>query len=287
MFDDCQPQCAADCTWVFGRVRVRPSIQHGTWVEWLMHPEFRDPQPYTYQLQVGHTGSNLADDWQDVGLPIANVTYAIDDTQRVYGKTQWTHYRIKLTTPQGTYYSAPQQTWGDLPFRFWRLVANRERIYRRQFTATSRAQEGYLLKVRLTGARPELGDGVLDYQTEEVTNPQSPETVGKEFIGGYYAPIPCVWMDPDTKITRREHRDAGEARGTVNDGLRVKAVMLATPQVDSYDVWVDRINDFRWEIHEIEHLEAIQGVPIAIRAELRLLPFSHPVYALTMPHQET
>lgn len=280
---DCQTGCPADCSWVFGRVRVRPTINFGTWVEFMLHPQFTDPGPYTYQLQVGHTGTNLADDWANVGLPVTgDVNHLVDDLKRVYGKTQWTHYRIKLTTPESTYYSMPAHCWGDLPFRFWRLVANRERLYTKQFERTVRGQEGYLLKRRLVGETPEAGQGVIDYLTGEVVNPQSEETVGTEFVGGYYLPIPCVWADLGN-VGRREHIDL--TKGTANDGLKVKATLLARPQVDSYDVWVGKKNDFRWEIHQIDHIEEIEGVPIAISAEFRLLPFTHPVYKFEIEGQ--
>ena len=269
---------SADCAWVFGRIRVRPTIRFGTWVEFQLHPQFADPGPYTYQLQVGHTGTNRADDWANVGLPVAgDINHLVDDTQRVYGKTQWTHYRIKLTTPAGVFYSTPMHCWGDLPFRFWRLVANRERQYLKQFQTTPRGQEGYLLKRRLVGETPEAGQGVIDYLTGEVVNPQAEETVGTEFVGGYYLPIPCIWADVGLKL-RREQIELQSGRGTVNDGFKTKAVMLARPQLDSYDVWVAKSTDLRWEIHTIEHIEEISGVPVVVSCEFRLLPFGHPVY---------
>jgi len=247
-------------------------------VEFLLHPQFSDPGPYTYQLQVGHTGTNLADDWTNVGLPVTgDINHLVDGLKRIYGKTQWTHYRIRLSTPEATYYSDPAHCWGDLPFRFWRLVANRERMYLKQFTTTVRGQEGYLLKRRLVGETPEAGQGVIDYLTGEVVNPQSEETVGTEFVGGYYLPIPCVYVDLGN-ADRREHLDEGKARGTINDGLKVAGVALARPAWDSYDVWVSKQNDFRWQIHTISHLEEIEGVPIVVKLEMRLLPFTHPVY---------
>ncbi len=54
--------------------------------------------------------------------------------------------------------------------------------------------------------------------------------------------------------------------------------MLATPQIDSRDVWVSANSDFRYEIHGIKDAEAIQGVPVVVTAEFRLLPFTHPAY---------
>jgi hypothetical protein len=275
---DCNTtSCRLDCDQVFMRVRVRPTIQHGTWVEWLLDPNFNDPMPHRYQLQVGHVGSNLSNDWTDVGLPALNASSLQDDLQRVYGKTQWTHYRIRLATPLGLYYSRPQHCWGDLSQHQWRLLLARERTWRVQFNQGGKGQKGWLLKRRLAGTQPEPGQGIIDYGTMEVVNPHAVETLGTEFVGGYYEPIPC--MAADLTPMGRHERIEGEQRGTVNDSMRVAATMLAVPQVDTRDVWVSDANDFRWEIFEIKHLEEVGGVPVVISAELRLLPFSHLVYS--------
>lgn len=284
--DDCLPACPphrCSAANVFGRIRVRPTIQFGTVVEFLLRPEFT--QSYQAVLEVGHTASGTADDWTPVGLPAENATLLVDDTQRVYGKTQWTHYRIRLHTATGDYLSQPQHCWGDLSQRSWRLVLNRERIWRVQLERTVRGQRGFLLKRRLVGARPEPGQGIIDYQTFEVLDPQAAETRGTEFLGGYYRPIPCVYADLSGKA-RREHQDDGGMRGTVNDLPRVSALFLAVPQLDSYDVWVSANNDFRWAIHTIEHTEELDGVPIVVMAELRLLPFTDPVYSIPLADSE-
>lgn len=282
--DDCerlQDNCGE---WVFGRVRVRNTIAHGAWIEWQLHPQFSDPGPHEYQLQVGHTGSNLADDWTNVGLPAENVCHLLDDEQRIFGQTQWTHYRVCLTTPNGTYFSPPQHTWGDLPTRYHRLWINRDRMYRLAFQRTRKGQPGYLLKRRLTGDRPQLGQGVLDFITEEILNPESTTTFGTEYLGGYYAPIPNVYADL-SRVARREHLDGGQARGTVNDEMRVTATMLAVPQIDSYDVWIAADSDFRWVVHRVEHLEEIMGVPVVLSVEMRLLPYTHVAYKIPVPNQ--
>ena len=148
---------------------------------------------------------------------------------------------------------------------------------------TRMGQNGWLLKRRLTGARPDLGEGILDYLTEEIVNPDAEATFGTEYLGGYYAPIPNSYAEL-SPMSRREHQDLS-ARGTVNDDMRVAARMLAVPQVDSYDIWVDADSDLRWMIHKIQELEAVSGVPVAVAAELRLIPFSHVIYKLPIPGQ--
>jgi hypothetical protein len=280
--DECGPSCPLPCATVFKRVVLRPGIQQTTTIEWTYAAEFGDPELSTAQLQVGMTGSNLADDWQDVGLPAANTIYLVDTEQRAFGKTQFTHYRIKLVTANGTYYSEPVSAYGSLPQKYWRIWKNRFRQYYVALSRTSRGNEGFLLKRKLHGNKVEPGMGITDFLTEEVTNPDAPETVGTEYEGGYYDPIPCVFADV-SELNRREELDDGRSRGTVNDRTTVSALMLAVPQIDSRDVWVSKTSDQRFMIQGIRSIEDLDGIDIVVSAEFRLLPFTHPVYAIPMP----
>jgi hypothetical protein len=107
---------------VFERVRVLPRIAGGTRIEWTLKSALQDRSPYLFQLQVGKTGLHQADDWADVGLPATDTYYLLDDEQRVLGRTQYTHYRIVLTTTSAVYYSPPAHCFGLLDFRHWRLA---------------------------------------------------------------------------------------------------------------------------------------------------------------------
>src|ERR1700761_6733459 len=109
MPNDCENLCPPDSyCWVFDRVRVFCLIKGATRVEWTLHPDFTDPGPYTFTLQTGTAPVADNSAWVNVGLPVVNTYYAIDDQQRVFGKTNWTHYHVKLITPLGTYYSQPK-----------------------------------------------------------------------------------------------------------------------------------------------------------------------------------
>ena len=277
---DCVADCPPSCEWIFDRIRVTPTIKHGARIEWTLHPLFADPAPHTFQLQVGTTGLSEADDWVDVGLSASNVFFMLDDTPRIFGKTQWIHYRIKMTTSVATYYSTPQHAWGDLNFKYWRKLRNVMRLWSVKFEKTHAGQLGYLLKRKVTGEQPEPGEGVTDFLTGEVVNPQAPTTVGTEYIGGYYDPVPCIYAELD-RIIRREHLD----KTGMENKIQVAAKMLAVPQIDSYDIWVDKDTDFRWAIRSIQHLVEVQGVPAVLSAEFRLLPFTDPVYQIEITDQ--
>lgn len=272
------PGCDDSCAWIFDRITVWPQIRGGTRVEWTLHPNFRDPGPYTFQLQFGRTGNPAADDWTNVGLSVTDTYYAIDDSQRVYGKTQWTHYRLVLTTSVGVYISAPQPAFGVLDHRDWRRA--REILRQESLRLRKEAgQEGYLLKRRLFGT---VHEDCVDYLTREVKAVNCEVCYDTGFVGGYFTPMECVYAEQSRKASH-EDLDAGAGRGTVNDGLRVAARMLAVPQLHEEDVWVDRDTDDRWYIHSIENIVEVRGVPLVLQVEMRLAPYSDVIYRYPIP----
>jgi len=277
---DCVEVCPDECAWIFDRVRVTPTIKHGARVEWALHPQFTDAGPYTFQLQVGTTGLGVADDWVDVGLPAVDTFFLLDDTPRIFGKTQWIHYRVKLTTSEGVYYSTPQHAWGDLNFKYWHKLRNVMRLWGVKFQKTHAGQNGYLLKRKVTGEQPEPGQGTIDFLTHELVDQHDPAVAGTEYLGGYYDPVPCVYAQLE-RVIRREHLD----KHGMENKIQVGAYMLAVPQIDSYDVWVDKDTDFRWFIHTIKHLVEVQGVPAVLQVELRLAEFTDHVYDIEITDQ--
>lgn len=280
MPENCDILCGPSCNWIFSQIRVWPLIAGGTIVEWVLHPNFADPGSYTFQLQFGRTGSAYADDWVNVGAEVVDDYYAIDDRQRVYGKTQWTHYRVLLTTSEATYASAPQHAMGNLSRKDWLLVKELTRLETVRLKKAA-GQLGYLLKRKLFGtACPDC----LDEQTQEIRNAQCATCYGTGLVGGYYDPVPCFYVELSPKSLRNE-LDSGESRGTVDDLPRVKGRMINNPQVFSYDVWVDKDTDSRWIIHQIQNAVEVRGVPVVLQAEMRLAPYSHPIYTIEIDGQ--
>jgi len=277
---DCEKPCGDPCQSVFDRVVVRHYIKGGTVVLWELLDTFTDPNPLLFQLQVGTTNNPLADDWEDVGLPVENQYNAVDPEQRVWGKTNFTHYRVKLTSPVGVYYSLPTAGMGVLTKREWlqarELIRQRKVLYRKGFAA----QEGYLLKRRWTGQRCPT---CLDLQTQECRNPDCPDCYGTGYRCGYYYPMSCVWGQFSPKA-RRTELDGGQNRGTVED-IVVQADMLMTDLMAENDVFVAARTDDRYFIHRINHTAEIRGVPIAGQVEMRPIAFSSIVYDIPIPQK--
>lgn len=274
---------AATCavSGVFQSLRVTPTIAFGSRVEWALSPQFRDPLPHTFQLQVGRTGLSVADDWQPVGSTADNVFYMLDDTQRVFGKTNWTHYRVCLETPVGTYFSDPIPADGDLSAkdrREWRTILKTWSTLLRLKTG----QEGYLLKRKLFGTP--CPEDCRDFQTGEITDPHCPTCHGTGIVDGYFDPVPCIYAQLSPR-TSHNNLDAGQARGTIDDELRVRATLLGVPYIFENDVWVDKHTDRRWYIHQIQHRVEVRGVAAVVDAEFRLAPYTDTIYEFEIEDQ--
>jgi hypothetical protein len=265
---------------VFDRVLVNRLVRGGTRVMWEMNDTFFDPQPFEFQLQVGQTGSNEADDWMDVGFSVTDTFVAFDDEQRVFNKfPNRTFYRVLVTTPIATYASEPTASMGVLGARDWRIARETIRQHQKRFQHDA-GQRGVLLKRRITG---EDCPTCLDYQTDEVRNPECPDCWGTGKRCGYFFPMDCIWADMKPK-TYRTHLDAGQGRGTTND-IRVRAMMINTWLLGEDDVWVNMVTDDRFYIHTVQNVAERRGVPLIANVEMRPAPYTDIIYDIEIPQK--
>lgn len=271
--------CTPTCDNVFDLVHVSYLIRGGTRVMWDLVPTFEDEKPWEFQLQVGESGNPNAHDWENVGLPVEDGCYAIDASKHEYGKSPNTHYRIKLTTPNGVYYSEPTAKMGVLAPRDWRLA--REIVRRELVRFKYSAQDGYLLKRIISG---KTCTRCLDFQTNEVKDPYCPNCYGTGKECGYYYPMGCIWADV-SPVTKKMHVDDQGARGTVQD-ITVSGRMLMLPLINEYDVWVSRKTDDRYYILSIQNAAEIRGVPLIANVEMKPAPYTDVIYDIPIPQQD-
>lgn len=259
---------------VFDRVRVDYVVQGGTRVWWELNRHFIDPGPYDFQLQVGHTGDQHADDWEDVGSSVTNTYMAVDPTKRLFGKTLDVHYRVVLTTPVSTYQSDPVPCDGLLSRKDWidyKEIVRKEQLRHRVQTSV----KGFLLKARRYGPPCPT---CTDKFTDEITSAQCPTCFGTGFQFGYFTPIEATYADVSLEQTR-EHRDANKGMDKEN---KITARFVGNPQLYSYDVWVNGYSDQRYYIHTVVAKAQVRGVVAVYDAELRLAPFTDIIYTVPL-----
>lgn len=269
----------------FDRVIVDHLVRGQTRVTWALARPFCDPDPWEAKLQWGHTGNPLAEDWADVGPFEPNAGVLADVTPRDDQGTNWrVHYRVVLRTPRGTYTSRPAPVLGSMGQKHWlqaQAIARKERLRMRQ----AGAAVGWLFKRKREGATPEVAKprkAVTSFLTGEVVRTQAPETVGTEFLGGYYAPVPfAVDFSP---AGTHEERDGVANRGTVDDKATFqRGRALLDPPLADGDVFVAEGSDERFYVHEVAHNSLRGRIPITADVSLRLAPRSDVIYTLAVP----
>lgn len=270
--------CTPICENVFSELRVMPLIRGGTRVAWELHPHFADPGPYTFQLQFGRTGNPLADDWVNVGPAVTDTYYADDGIQRIYGMQLRCFYRVSLTTAYGEYTSKPYNLASAFDYAETQYIRNL--MYQEQLRLKFKAgNDGYLLKRRVFGQKCSC----VDAMTDETRVNSCELCYDTGITGGYFEPYPCVYAEFTTRSTREHVTDTA----TTNDGPVCSCLMINEPQVNSYDVWVDKEADTRWCVHTIQSKVEVRSVPIILTTELRMFPFSHVIYKLPIVGQQS
>lgn len=258
-------------TYPFARINVDNLIDGNIRLTWEMDRHLIDVGPYSFQLQVGHTALEDADDWVDVGAPVVDTYTVTDTTKRLFGKTLDVHYRLELTTSTDTYISHAVSCEGLLSKRdwlTWQEVLRKERL--RHSTLTS--VKGYLLKARRYGTPCPV---CLDEYTEEVSKSKCMTCYGTGFEGGYFTPLEANYADLGLQSSR-DHRNANI--GMQNEHV-IQARFLGDILLYSYDVWINAFSDERYYVQTTQVSSQIRGVPISYNVELRLAPFSDIIYS--------
>lgn len=260
----------------FKRLIVDRLVYGMTRIWWRLHPNFTDPAPHLYQLQIGRTQLPHAADWEDVGPAVANAamltTPARDDVTNQLDLT----YRVRLTTPIRTYVSLPVAARGHLTERDWCIA--REIVRKEQLNHRLTACHGALL------IRQRFGipcTRCRDPMTEAVTDSRCPVCYGTGFVSGYHAPLPfyCFTME---EVQQQENRGGAlENPSAWSEYLLIaKARVIGFPLVSKEDVFVDASTDQRWRIQATSTLAAIRGFPLVTGVLMRTIPTTDPVYQI-------
>jgi len=256
---------------VFSRIEVDYSIKGESRIEWELIDTFRDPAPHTFQLQANRNWDEPGD-WVDVGLPVEDTCYAIDDTQRQFGKTLRIAYRVIMTTPCATYTSSPAEVLGRLSYQQWlqaRGIIRRELLF-----PTGDQFLGYFFKRKLHG---QICTNCVDPFTGGIKKTDCVECRGTGVVEGYWkaAENTMYGMSPETRHSKRDQR------GTVNDIVAV-GKFIAIPLIHSRDMWVDKDSDRRYIVHKVRNISEINQVPILAEVELRLAQLDDIVYTVPL-----
>jgi hypothetical protein len=268
------------CQTSFGQVNVDHLIAGESRITWSMADGFSLIAPAAFQLQVGGTGLPDADDWTNVGPPIANAWFLTDPARRDYGQQLTTHYRVVLINGDGqTYYSEPVQPNGGLTFREWGLAREYLRAARVQLLQPGGSMDGFLLKRRRDGTPCSV---CLDPITGETNDSRCPQCFGVGFTYGYFKPYPCSLVRPSQE-TFDERLNTAVPPGITLSPLAMVGTFLGLPRLSSWDVWVDYKADLRYYLHKVTNTVRIRHLILACDVEMWQADFHDRIYDFPVP----
>jgi hypothetical protein len=99
------------------------------------------------------------------------------------------------------------------------------------------------------------------------------------WIGGYYAPIPCFYINlqPSGSTIKHEIEALGPVVVTQASGRAI-----ASPILISGDVWVNGESSERFRIMQLNHIVEMRGIPVVYTVAMERIPFSDVVYSLSV-----
>jgi hypothetical protein len=255
--------------WV--KVRFSPSGSPSTQVEWELDPAFHDPEPYSFQLLV--SSDSPTGTFTPVGPPVVNTFVAFDPQQRLYGKFLETYYKLRLTTPRGTYESAPASAYSGTNFRDWRIIREMYRQDLKKLKRYTGAYDARLLKRKRAGQLcPVCGDSI----TEEARQAKDTTCYGTGILGGYYPDVE-FWVDlGNEQFTEKiDLQYAGTAKKSPQQVL-CPALYFVTTE----DIIVLRRSGVRLHVNQVAVVQSLRSVPIRLALTVELLPFSDVAYSI-------
>jgi len=260
----------------FSRIEVDYLVKGESRITWTLRDDFVecDASQHTFQLQANPNWDE-PNSWENVGLPVTNAFFAIDDTQRQFGRVLRVAYRVVMTTPCDTYTSQPAEVLGCLSERQW-LQARA--ILRRLLLKPSGLEvfEGYLMKRKIHDS---TCTECVDPHTGGIKNTDCSNCHGTGIVEGYWQAAENIVFDMQPK---QRHSKRDKSRGTINDRRPVMAKAIGLPMMHARDVWIDKCSDKRYVVHNVEHLSELNGVPIVAQVEMRLAQFTDPVYGIPL-----
>jgi len=265
----------------FAQLLIANRLPSGTWIRWVLNQSFRDAGPYVFQLEVGRAIN--AETWEEVGGPLVDAlgVTVTDETQRLFGTDLQLWYRVRLSTALGEYISNAYPTANVLSHTD-RLGANN--LQRGLCLLLNRkGTPGKLLKRRMFGT---LCPGIVDpeaptrnlpcrdWDSGTVVNSSCTSCYGVGILGGYYPPVNMM-LAQKLNPTRRHVQE--ENRGTSEDVV-IAGQVLAYQNPGPLDAWIDCNSDRRYYVDAAEVSGTFRGIPLAYNLELRLAPYSDPIY---------
>lgn len=239
-----------------------------TAVSWILDSRFDDPYPHSFELHfsASSTGFN-SNDYEIIALG-DKVSYLRDNVFRTAGFSGSAYYRVKLTTPGGTYMSSTKGYDGNVDKK--NIGVLRE-LLRKESLAMRKDRggvTGYLFKRRYYGPRCVC----TDKNTNTLVSTSCIACAGTGFKDGYFPGVEFPILISSAETSQAQISEVGSA-----DLRAFEARCLAFPTADAKDIWLERDTSRAYEIKKYSIISRYSLEPVAAQIELRELPLADTV----------
>jgi len=254
----------------FFEISIKNSPMGGSLISWGLKRSFNDPLSYRFDIYWGETATGTL---TRVDTPVLiNTYFAVDPTRRLFALDIESFYAIKLTTPNGEYWSYVTNAnsfWNKRDWLIARDICRKEFLICRKFTGWY----GFLLKRKIWGANcPRCSD----FDTKEAADGHCEICYGTAKDGGYWSPFPTFVYNMEAGPTQFKQID--DKAGLNENIVLPKMRMLASVLPATNDVFIQYGSGKRFFLRPINVAAEIKGMPIVYVCELRLAPYTDIIY---------
>ncbi len=243
-----------------------------TYVTWKLDPDFDDPGPYSFYLEVSNTDNPENDeDYERINAdsPVSDQNgYILDDKIRRYSFDNKAIYRVAIETPIGAYSSDPEKPNGTLPkhlLKVYREILRKERL---QLNPRMGGTAGTLFKRKTYGTKApdnEEVPGAIDKNTGQVIDYNTKEYFGTEYLGGYFAgaDYPLLYMNPESNTSSISNIGTQEPH-------QIQARGLTYPIPSSKDVWYEQDTGRAFYINKVVIASKFSAKPLSVIIDMTM-----------------
>lgn len=242
-----------------------------TLVYWLLDARFNDPYPHNFELQLARSATGFANNEYDVLDAQEGVTCLKDGVFRDAGISSTSFYRVKLTTPGGTYLSSIKGLTGNVKPKNVGILKELLRKEHLALRPDRGAVAGKLFKRRYYGPICSC----VDKNTGTSVAAICPNCFGVGYLHGYFPGVyfPVLIMGPE-EVT------AQISPIGISDVRVINARCLAFPPIDSKDIWLETDTSQIYEISKYSIISRYSYEPVATTLEMRALTMADTVALL-------
>ena len=254
---------------VFTKVTILPHYALGFIFSWEISQSVVDLGPWRFVVEEApaHDGP-----WTSNSPVLVNTTHWIETSRRTGNKNLTLFFRVRLTTPRGTYYSAVREPYFTLNRREFFLARD---IMRRE-VLHAKTLAGGLAKVWLRSTFGPKCRVCADPVTGDVLDSACTTCYGTGRDPGFYGPYD-IWFVPTP--TQRDTVMAPDGTGT-REPIVNTFKTIGFPHVKDGDILVDTQAGKRYYTDAVSQAVELRGYPLVQQIEGREIPTSDPVYNL-------